>query len=342
VRLATLRNGGRDGTLAVVAPDWTTAMIEPGGIRTLQDALDDWASSEPLLRDAYASCVAAASDTVRIDVSDLHSPLPRAYQWCDSSSYLTHMERIRAARGMALPPDYELEPIAYQAGSDVLLAPTDPIALGDEAWGLDLEPEVAVVTDDVPMGTSPADAAAHIKLVLLANDITLRHVIPLEYAKGVGPYLAKPARAFAPFARTPDGLGDAWDGALLHASVRCTLRGELLGEVRPERDCAFDFPTLIAYLTRTRSLGAGSIIGGGTISNRDPAAGSSCIAERRAVERLANDEATTPFLEIGDRITIEARSDSGESLFGAIDQRVIPSSGPPSFDIRAITKGATI
>jgi fumarylacetoacetate (FAA) hydrolase len=341
MRLATLRDGGRDGTLTVVAADGVTATLAPAGIRTLQAALDDWSSSEPLLRDAYELCVAGASDTVLLEPAALHSPLPRAYQWTDASTYLTHMERIRASRGMALPPGHDTEPIVYQSGSDVLLAPTDPIVLTDEAWGLDLEPEVVVVTDDVPMGTSADAAAEHIKLVMLTNDLTFRHIMPLEYAKSVGPYLAKPTRAFAPFARTPAGLGEAWDGRLLHATVRAWVNGELLGEGRAERDCAFDFPTVIAYLTRTRRLGAGTIIGGGTVSNRDPAVGSSCIAEKRAVEILAGGIAATEFLGVGDTVRIEAFSDSGESLFGAIDQLVVPADGAPTFDIRTATKGDT-
>jgi fumarylacetoacetate (FAA) hydrolase len=316
VRLATLKRGGRDGTLALVSPDGATALVEPAGLRTLQQALDDWTEAEGRLREA-------SGEPVPLDVSELHSPLPRAYQWCDGSAFIAHMERIRASRGMALPPRHDEDPIAYQSGSDRFLAPADPMPLLDEEWGLDLEATVAVVTDDVPVGTSAANASAHVKLLMLTNDWTFRNLLPAEYAKGVGIYQSKPARAYAPFALTPDELGDLWDGRLLHATVRVQVNGEPLGELRSDEDCAFDFPTLIEYLTRTRALAAGTIIGSGTISNRAPGRGFGCLAEKRAVEILEQSETSTELLKVGDRVRVEAFDEQRRSLFGALDQEIV-------------------
>jgi fumarylacetoacetate (FAA) hydrolase len=326
MRLATLKAGGRDGTLAVVAGDGITALPAPAGIPTLQAALDDWDVALPRLNDALPECIPGGPATVSVAAEELHSPLPRAYQWCDGSTYLSHMERIRMARGMALPPSHDTEPIVYQSGSDRFLAPTEPIPLPEESWGLDLEATVAVVTGDVPRGTTVADAPYFVRLLMLTNDLTYRAIMPLEYAKSVGPYLAKPARAYAPFARAVEGLGPTWDGRLLHATVRCTVRGTLLGELRSDEDCAFDFATLISYLTRTRSLAAGTIVGSGTISNRDESRGFGCLAELRAVEMLRDGEARTPLLSAGDTVKIEAFDEAGESLFGALDQRVVATS----------------
>ena len=232
------------------------------------------------------------------------------------------MERIRAARGMELPPEHRREPILYQSGSDAFLSPRGDIELVDEAFGLDLEATVAVIVDDVPRGTRVATAVEHVKLVLLTNDLTYRNLMPGEYAKGVGPYRAKPARAYAPVAVTPDGLGDAWSGALLHARVRSWVNGELLGEPDAGRDCAFDFAELIAYMTATRRLAAGTIIGSGTVSNRDEAAGYGCLAEKRAVETVRSGAAITPLLRARDVVRIEAFDVNEVSLFGALEQTV--------------------
>jgi fumarylacetoacetate (FAA) hydrolase len=316
VRLATLRRGGKDGTLAIVGADGRRAIAEPGGLRTLQEALDDWETAEPLLRRGQG-------DLVELDEEELHSPLPRAYQWCDGSTFLSHMERLRASRGMALPPRYDEDPIVYQSGSDAFLAPTDPIPLRDVSWGLDLEATVAVVTGDVPVGTTAAEAPRHILLLLLTNDLTFRHLLPGEYAKSVGIYRSKPARAYAPFALTPDELGDQWNGRLLRSTVRSWVNGELLGELRSDEDCAFDFGRLIEYLTLTRSLAAGTIIGSGTISNRDESRGFGCLAEKRAVEITTDGKPTTELLKVGDTVRVEAFDDDGNSLFGALDQTVV-------------------
>lgn len=308
----------------VVADDGRTALPSPGGIATLQAALEDWERAWPVLQRAAGRVERGpAEDAIAIGPDDLASPLPRAFQWCDGSTYLTHMERIRAARGMPLPPGHDTEPIVYQSGSDGFLAPTEPVPLPDPGWGLDLEATVAVVTGDVPRGTPAADVPGLIRLVLLANDLTYRNLMPIEYAKSVGPYQAKPARPFAPFARPVDELGGLWDGRLLHATVRCDVRGETIGTLDTAADCAFDFAELIAHLARTRSLAAGTIVGSGTVSNRDETRGVGCLAELRALEQLRHGAPSTPLLDVGDTVRVEAFGPSGETLFGAIDQAVV-------------------
>jgi fumarylacetoacetate (FAA) hydrolase len=330
MRLGSLPGPGRDGTLLAIAGDHHRGVRAPAGIPTLQAALDDWDRCEPRLCSVSEELERDGTSGEPFTLEALHSPLPRAYQWCDASTYLTHMERIRAARGMELPPGHRREPILYQSASDSFLAPRQDIDLIDAAFGLDLEATVAVVTDDVPQGT-PADAAPeHIKLVMLTNDLTFRHLMPGEYAKGVGPYRAKPKRAYAPVAVAPGGLGESWSGRLLHATVRSWVNGELLGEPDCGRDCAFDFAELIAYMTTTRSLGAGTIIGSGTVSNRDERLGYGCLAEKRAVEAARGGEPITPFLAAGDVVRIEAFDATGASLFGAIEQRVAGPEPTPS------------
>jgi fumarylacetoacetate (FAA) hydrolase len=335
MQLGSLPGPGRDGTLVVLSEDRARAARRPAGLATLQQALDDWTAAEPRLRAAAAALDDGSDRGEPIDLATLHSPLPRAYQWCEASTYLTHMERIRAARGMELPPEHRREPIVYQSGADACLAPREPIELVDESYGLDLEATVAVVVDDVPRRTSAADAARHIKLVLLTNDLTYRNLMPAEYAKGVGPYRAKPERAYAPLAVTPDALGEAWSGTLLRARVRSWVNGELLGEPDAGCDCAFDFAELIAYMTATRRLAAGTIIGSGTVSNRDDAAGYGCLAERRAVETVRSGAPVTPLLRAGDTVRIEAFDRHERSVFGALEQTVVgpqptPGSHPPT------------
>ncbi len=294
----------------------------PAPVPTLQAALEDWAAIEPKLRAAHAKLVADRALGQPVDPRELASPLPRAYQWAEGSTYLAHMERLRAARGIPLPPAHGRSPAVYQSGSDSFLGPCDPIPLDDEDWGLDLEATVVVITDDVPIGTSIEDAASHVKLVALANDLTLRNVLTAEYEIGVGFYQSKPARPLAPLAVTPDALGDAWADGGLRATVDCRVNGERLGTVDSGRDCAFTFPELIAHMTRTRSLTAGTLVGSGTVSNRDAVNGFACLAEKRAEELVADGTATTPFLRAGDRVRVEALGADGRSLFGAIDQLV--------------------
>lgn len=322
LRLASLKSEGRDGTLAVVSPDGEWLLAQPENIPTLQFALETWAEASPRLRVASERLARIPASGERRENLELHSPLPRAYQWCEGSTYLPHMERIRAARGLPLPLDYLDEPTVYQSGSDSFLGPLDAIPLRDPAWGLDIEATLAVVTDDVPMGTTVDDAALHIKLVLLANDLTFRHILPREFAKGVGLYQAKPARSFAPFAAAPSWLGDRWDGTGLAATVKTWVNGEVLGALETREDCGFDFARLIAHLTRTRALAAGTIVGSGTISNRDPSRGFGCLFEKQAVEAATTGKVSTSLLDVGDSIRIEAFAD-GVSLFGAIEQSVV-------------------
>jgi fumarylacetoacetate (FAA) hydrolase len=329
MRLGSLPGPGRDGTLVAIAADHRRGVRTPAGIPTLQAALDGWDRAAPRLRAVCEELERDGAGGEPLVLSSLHSPLPRAYQWCDASTYLTHMERIRAARGMELPPWHRREPILYQSGSDAFLAPDEDIELIDEALGLDLEATIAVVTDDVPRGTTADAAPEHIKLVMLTNDVTFRHLMPGEYAKGVGPYRAKPRRAYAPVAVAPGSLGESWSGRLLHATVRTWVNGELLGEPDCGRDCAFDFGELIAYMTTTRSLGVGTIIGSGTVSNRDERVGYACLAEKRAVQSARGGEPVTPLLAAGDVVHIEAFDAAGTSLFGAIEQRVAAAAPNP-------------
>jgi fumarylacetoacetate (FAA) hydrolase len=324
VKLASLKSGGRDGTLVVVSRDLSRAVAVPDIARTLQAALDDWAVCAAELR-----AVARLLDqgqmryAVPFDQAAAASPLPRAYQWADGSAYLHHAELVRKARKAEMPQSLYRDPLMYQGGSDSFIGPRDDIIAADEAWGIDLEAEVAVVTDDVPMGVSPAQAAGHIKLVMLVNDVSLRHLIPNELAKGFGFFQAKLATAFSPVAATPDEIGAAWDGRAVHLPLLSHLNGTLLGKPNAGADMNFDFPTLIAHAALTRELEAGSIIGSGTVSNRDPEAGSSCLAERRMIETIAGGQPTTPFLRFGDRVRIEMLDRAGNSIFGAIEQTVV-------------------
>ena len=260
MRLGSLKEGGRDGTLVVVSSDMSRAAAAEGVARTLQAALDDWPAVEPRLRDLAGRLENGAADAFALDPAALASPLPRAYQWLDGSAYVNHVELVRKARGVELPASFWTDPLMYQGGSDRFLAPTDAILAKDEAWGIDFEAEIAVVTDDVPMGVAAADAGRHIKLVMLVNDVSLRGLIPAELAKGFGFVHGKPPTAFGPVAVTPDALGDAWDGGKLNLPVICTLNGEKVGWTEAGVDMTFDFPTLIAHAARTRPLGAGTII----------------------------------------------------------------------------------
>ncbi len=251
--------------------------------------------------------------------------MPRAYQWADGSAYLHHAELVRKARKAEMPESLYRDPLMYQGGSDSFIGPSDDILAAEEAWGIDFEEEVAVVTDDVPMGIDAAAAAAHIKLIMLVNDVSLRNLIPGELAKGFGFFQSKPATAFSPVAATPDELGAAWDGRKLHLPLVCHVNGREFGRPDAGADMNFDFPMLIAHAARTRMLAAGTIIGSGTVSNRNPhEIGSCCIAERRMIETIEKGSAETPFLRFGDRVRIEMLDADGASVFGAIDQKVAP------------------
>ena len=324
LKLGSLRSG-RDGRLIVVSRDLERA-VEVGEIAgTLQAALENWSKLAPALTEVSAELErGAASDAFALDVEQLASPLPRAYQWADGSAYVNHVELVRKARGAEMPESFWTDPLIYQGGSDGFLGPREPIRMASEDWGIDFEGEVVVIVDDVPMGASPAQAGERIQLVGIVNDVSLRNLIPGELAKGFGFFQGKPASAFAPVFVTPDELGAAWDGAKLHLPLVVHLNGKLFGEPNAGVDMTFDFPTLIAHAARTRALGAGTILGSGTVSNVDRSKGSCCIAERRMLETLEAGEPRTPFLRFGDRVRMEMLDERGRSIFGAIDQQVEP------------------
>lgn len=316
-------NGGRDGRLAVVSSDLARAVLVPEIAPTLQAALDGWDEVAPRLMQIHRALNAnEVREAFMFDPAACESPLPRAYQWADGSAYVTHVELVRKARGAELPQSFWTDPLMYQGGSDGFLGPTGAITVADDAWGVDFEGEVAVITSDVPYGSGPDEAAGHIRLVMLVNDVSLRNLIPVELAKGFGFFQSKPASAFSPVAVTPDELGDAWRDGRLHRRLHVILNGEKFGSPDAGTDMVFNFPQLIAHAARTRSLAAGSIIGSGTVSNSDRSVGSACIAERRMLEQIAGGAAVTPFLTFGDRVRIEMLDDDGRSIFGAIEQDV--------------------
>ena len=324
MKLASLKHG-RDGRLVVVSNDLSRMASADDIAPTMQAALDNWAAIAPRLADRAAAINAGdTSQTGDFDPGKCAAPLPRAYQWADGSVYLNHMELVRKARGAELPDSFLTDALMYQGGSDIMLGARDDIEVIDEAWGIDLEAEIAVITDDVPMGISPDAAAAHIKLVLLANDVSLRNLIPGELGKGFGFFQSKPATSFSPVVVTLDALGDAWDGRKLHGPVDVHINGERLGSMDAGADMYFDFAQLIAHAAKTRHLGAGTIVGSGTVSNRDRSCGSGCLAEIRTIETIETGEPKTPFMKFGDRVTIDMRDKAGATIFGAIDQKIAP------------------
>ncbi|ABO90548.1 TPA: fumarylacetoacetate hydrolase family protein [Aeromonas salmonicida] len=323
MKLATLNNGKRDGALVVVSRDLSRAVRVPSIALTLQSALDEWAETEPKLASIYQTLNdSTCADAVPFDESECLSPLPRAYQWADGSAYVNHVELVRKARGAEMPESFWHDPLIYQGGSDCFLAPRGPIVMGSEEWGIDFESEVAIITDDVPMGTSPQAAAAHVKLLMLVNDVSLRNLIPGELAKGFGFFQSKPSSAFSPVAITPDELGSDWQGGKVHLPLETHLNGALFGAPNAGVDMTFNFFELIAHAAKTRPLGAGCIIGSGTVSNYDRSAGSSCLAELRMLEIIESGQATTPFLRFGDTVSIAMQDRNGMSLFGTILQKV--------------------
>ncbi|WP_413165003.1 fumarylacetoacetate hydrolase family protein [Aeromonas salmonicida] len=323
MKLATLNNGKRDGALVVVSRDLSRAVRVPSIALTLQSALDEWAQTAPRLATVYQTLNdGTCADAFPFDESECLSPLPRAYQWADGSAYVNHVELVRKARGAEMPESFWHDPLIYQGGSDCFLAPRGPIVMGSEAWGIDFESEVAIITDDVPMGTSPQAAAAHVKLLMLVNDVSLRNLIPGELAKGFGFFQSKPSSAFSPVAITPDELGSDWQEGKVHLPLETHLNGALFGAPNAGVDMTFNFFELIAHAAKTRPLGAGCIIGSGTVSNYDRSAGSSCLAERRMLEIIESGQATTPFLCFGDTVSIAMQDRNGMSLFGTILQKV--------------------
>jgi len=323
MKLASLKRGGRDGTLVVVSRDLARCVAVPEIAPTLQRALEDWRLTEPALRTVAAQLEQGSIGAEPFAASVAAAPLPRAYQWLDGSAYLYHAELVRKARKAEMPQSLYSDPLMYQGGSDSFIGPTDDILVADEAAGIDFESEVAVIVDDVPMGVSAEEAAGHIRQVMLVNDVSLRNLIPTELAKGFGFVHGKPATAFSPVAVTPDELGAAWNGRTVALPLMSSINGKLFGQPNAGRDMNFDFPTLIAHAAKTRELEAGTIIGSGTVSNRDPAAGSACLAERRMIETIEGGAPKTPFLKFGDRVRIEMKDAEGHSIFGAIDQTVV-------------------
>ena len=323
MKLASLKDGSRDGQLAVVSRDLQHAVFAQG-ITRLQQALDDWDFIAPQLQD-LSDALNAGRETqaFALDVTQCMAPLPRAYQWADGSAYLNHVELVRKARGADMPQSFFTDPLMYQGASDRMLGARDPIEAASEDWGIDFEAEVAVVTGDVPMGIAADAALEHIRLVMLANDVSLRNLIAPELAKGFGFFQSKPASGFSPVAVTPDELGAAWKGGRLHLDMRVQWNGNLVGSANAGPEMCFHFGQLIAHAAKTRTLAAGSIVGSGTVSSQDRARGYSCIAELRALEMIEHGEARTPFLRFGDSVRIDMVDAQGKSVFGAIEQRVV-------------------
>lgn len=323
MKLASLKEGGRDGTLIVVNRALTRAVRATGIAATLQIALEDWSNIAPRLNARFESLQGGnATDAFDLDMDKLASPLPRAFEFVDGSAYLPHVERVRRARGAEVPESFYTDPLMYQATSSGFLAPRDPILAESEDWGIDLEAEVIVVTDDVAMGVSPKQAADHIQLVGLVNDVSLRGLIPGELAKGFGFLQSKPRSALSPVFVTPDELGDAWMDSKLHLPMRTWINGQWFGEAETGVDMQFSFAELVAHVAKSRPLSAGTLVGSGTIANEDTSKGASCLAEQRTVETLRDGKPVTPFLKFGDQVKIDVTDASGQSIFGAIEQTV--------------------
>lgn len=321
MKLGSLKEGGRDGSLIVVSRDLTRAVRATGIAATLQQALDDWSNAAPRLNALAESLDAGDADGVfDLDVTKLAAPLPRAYEFVDGSAYLPHVARVRRARGAEVPESFYTDPLMYQATSAGFLGPRDTVKVVSEDYGIDLEAEIVVITDDVPMAVTPEQAAGHIQLVGLVNDVSLRNLIPGELAKGFGFLQSKPRSALSPVFVTPDELGDAWRDNKLHLPLLTHVNGEWFGAPEAGVDMQFDFAQLVAHAAKTRPLSAGTIVGSGTIANEDTAKGASCFAERRTVEALEHGAPKTPFMAFGDTVRIEMFDAEGRSIFGAIEQ----------------------
>ena len=322
MKLASLKSG-RDGILILVDKNLQKAVKVPHIAATLQAALDRWTEVRPALEASYSAlCTGKCADAFPFDPKQPASPLPRSYQWADGSAYLNHVELVRKARGAEMPKEFLTDPLMYQGCSDSFIGPTDDILLASEDWGIDFESEVAVITDDVPMGVSAAEAAAHIQLILLVNDVSLRGLIPAELGKGFGFFVSKPASSFSPIALTPEELGSAWKNGKIHLPLITTWNGKPFGRPNAGVDMQFSFPELIAHAAKTRHLCAGTIIGSGTVSNRDRTVGYSCIQEVRMIETIDTGKPQTAFMRFGDHVRIEMFDGSEKSIFGAIDQKV--------------------
>ncbi len=328
MKLASLKQGGRDGTLVVVSNDLQRAVMVPSIAATLQKALEDWQSAAPRLNRVYEALNHGNVETIdaepvlALNLSDLAAPLPRAYEFVDGSAYLPHVARVRKARGAEVPASFYTDPLMYQAVSAGFYGPRDPVRVPSEAFGIDLEAEVIVITDDVPMAVTPEQAAAHIQLIGLVNDVSLRNLIPDELAKGFGFLQSKPRSALSPVFVTPDELGDAWQDSKVHLPLVTHINDQWFGAPEAGVDMQFNFAQLIAHAAKTRPLSAGTIVGSGTVANEDTSLGASCFAEQRTVETLRDGKPSTPFMKFGDVVRIEMRNKNGESIFGAIEQKM--------------------
>lgn len=323
MKLASLKQGGRDGTLIVVSRDLRRAVQADGIAPTLQAALDQWDTLAPRLNTLFEELEAdRAGGAFDLRIEDLAAPLPRCYQFVDGSAYLPHVERVRRARGAEMPPSFKTDPLMYQAVSDGFSGPLDPIRTVDEEWGIDFESEIGVITDDVPMGVSPERAAGHIQLVTILNDVSLRNLIPAELGKGFGFLHSKPRSALAPVFVTPDELDDAWRDCKLYLPLITDYNGKRFGQPEAGDDMQFSFAELIAHAAKSRPLGAGTLVGSGTIANQDESKGASCLAEKRVLEIIRDGKPSTPFMSFGDTVRIEMFDRSGRSIFGAIEQTV--------------------
>ena len=323
MKLGSLKEGGRDGTLIVVSRDLSRGVRATGIADTLQRALEDWSNTAPRLNALYDALNDGDADgAFDLDMAALAAPLPRAYEFVDGSAYLPHVERVRRARGAEVPESFYTDPLMYQAVSAGFYGPRDPVRVPSEDYGIDLEAEVVVVTDDVPMAATPEQAASHIQLVGLVNDVSLRNLIPNELAKGFGFLQSKPRSALSPVFVTPDELGDAWQGSKVHLALTTHINGEWFGAPEAGVDMQFDFAQLVAHAAKTRPLSAGTIVGSGTVANEDTSLGASCFAEKRTVETLETGKPITPFMSFGDTVRIEMLSRDGISVFGAIEQRI--------------------
>ena len=331
MKLATLNQGGRDGTLVVVSRDLRRCRAVPAIARTMLAAMDDWAAVEPQLRQVYEALNSNALEGEPFDQAACHSPLPRTWQWADGSAYINHVELVRKARNAEVPESFYTDPLMYQGGSDGFITPRDKV-VAKEAWGIDFEAEVTVVTGDVPLGATPEQAAQAIRLVMLVNDVSLRNLIPAELAKGFGFFQSKPASAFSPVAVTPDELGDAWQDSKLHLPLMVHLNGALFGKPNAGVDMTFNFGQLVAHVAKTRTLCAGSVIGSGTVSNKqgnlwgssiaNGGVGYCCLAEVRTYETIEQGQPATPFMRHGDTVRIEMFDAQGQNIFGTIENQV--------------------
>ena len=327
MKLATYKDGSRDGQLVVVSRDLSTAHYATGIASKLQQVLDDWNFMSPQLQDLYETLNGGKSARARhafpFEPARCMAPLPRAYQWADGSAFINHVELVRKARNSEVPETFYTDPLMYQGGSDDFIGPTDDVVVASEDFGIDFEAEIAVITADVAMGTSAEQAIDSVRLVMLANDVSLRNLIPAELAKGFGFFQSKPATAFSPVAVTLDELGDAWQGGRVHMTLQSTWNGRKVGMCEAGPEMTFHFGQLIAHICKTRNVRAGSVIGSGTVSNKDWAHGYSCIAEKRAIETIEGGAPVTAFMKFGDTIRIEAKAKDGQSVFGAIEQKVV-------------------